>query len=154
MAQKQHSASAARQRSRMRPLQLTDAQMIQMDDALYMGDAQKQFFRERLLALEDMLVARSRETAAEIAVAAAGADPIDRASAEEEHQLAIAGRARDSQQLLEVRAALRRIDTDDFGFCLETGEAIGVGRLLVCPTTTLCVEAQQRRENQTSRYRS
>ena len=83
----------------------------------------------------------------------AEADPVDRASVEEEHQLAIAVRARDASQLVEVRAALRRIEAGDFGWCIETGDMIGVGRLLVCPTTTLCVEAQQRRESLTTRYR-
>lgn len=133
---------------------LNEMQIVSMGESNYMDEAQKQFFRARLVAIEEMLQARSREAAAEIAVPAAGADPIDRASAEEEHQLALAARARDSEQLLEVRAALNRIETDDFGWCAETGEMIGVGRLLVCPTTTLCVEAQQRRESKTTRYRS
>ena len=48
---------------------------------------------------------------------------------------------------------LRRIEAGDFGWCIETGDMIGVGRLLVCPTTTRCVEAQQRRESLTTRYR-
>lgn len=150
----QHTAAAIQEHDRKRVPALNETQIVSMGEASYMDEAQKQFFRARLIAIEEMLQARSREAAAEIAVSATGADPIDRASAEEEHQLALAARARDSEQLLEVRAALKRIDTDEFGWCVETGDMIGVGRLLVCPTATLCVEAQQRRESKTTRYRS
>ena len=151
MAPQQNVAQAVHERE---TIPLTEQQIVHMDDAHYMSESQKQFFRSRLAALSELLLARSRETAAEIAIGAAGADPVDRASAEEEHQLAIAARARDADQLLEVQAALKRIDSDDFGWCVETGEMIGVGRLLICPTTVFCVEAQQRRESSKSRYRS
>ena len=95
------------------------------------------------MALEESLQSRAKLSAAEIRDSNAGADPIDRAIAEEEHQLAIAARVRDAAQLLDVRAALKRIEADEFGWCAETGEMIGVGRLLICPTTTLCVEARE-----------
>lgn len=131
---------------------LTELQIVQMDDVHYMSESQKEFFRARLVALEEWLKARARTTATEIATSSAGADPADRASAEEEHQLAIGARVRDAEKLLEVAAAIQRIDQDSFGWCLDTGEMIGVGRLLICPTTVLCVEAQQRRENKNSRY--
>lgn len=151
MATQQNVVPAVVQR---KTIMLTEKQIVHMDDAHYMSESQKHFFRTRLAALGELLLARSRETAAEIAVGASGADPVDRASAEEEHQLAIAARARDAVQLLEVQAALNRIDFDDFGWCVETGEMIGVGRLLICPTTVFCVEAQQRRESNKTRYRS
>lgn len=154
MAPQQTVATACQTHTRVLPTQLTETQLRRMSEEEYMGEAQKRCFRALLVALEELLEARARSSAAEIAVGSAGADPIDRASAEEEHQLAIAARARDAAQLLEVRAALKRIDADEFGWCDETGDMIGVGRLLACPTTTLCVEAQQRRESKTTRYRS
>lgn len=153
MAPQQNVAIAVQARIPAQLPQITEAQILCMGDE-YMGTAQKQCFRSLLVALEELLEARARSSAAEIAIGSAGADPIDRASAEEEHQLAIAARARDAAQLIEVRAALKRIDADEFGWCVETGDMIGVGRLLICPTTTLCVEAQQRRESKTTRYRS
>lgn len=149
----EHSFAAAfmaDDRIRVRPL--TELQLVQMDDVHYMSESQKNFFRARLVALEEWLKARTRTTSAEIATCSAGADPADRASAEEEHQLAIGARVRDAEKLLEVAAAIKRIDQDSFGWCLDTGEMIGVGRLLICPTTVLCVEAQQRRERKNSRY--
>ena len=133
---------------------LTEALILEMGDDHYMGAEQKQFFRARLIASETELQNRTRQAANEIATVTAGADPVDRASAEEEHQLAIGARARDAVRMVEIQAALRRISTDEFGWCLETGEMIGVSRLLIHPTTTLCVEAQQRSENKTTRYRA
>lgn len=132
---------------------LTEDEILSMADEHYMGEAQKDCFRALLVAMGESLEARSRESAAEIAVGTAGADPVDRASAEEEHQLAIGGRVRDAAQLLQVRAALKRIDANEFGWCVETGDMIGIGRLLASPTAMFSIEAQQRRENKTSRYR-
>lgn len=154
MAQLSHGTPALQERDLTFILPLTDTQIVKMDETHYMRDVQKQFFHARLVALEELLLARTRESASEIAVRAAGADPIDPASTEEEHQLAITARARDAEQLLEVRAVLNRIKTGQFGCCIATGEMIGVGRLLICPTTVLCVKAQQRRENKSTRYRS
>jgi len=153
MPLQQNVITATQQRKRIQLLALTEAQIVRMDDAQYMSDAQKQFFRGRLLALQELLQARLRESVAEIAIVSTAADPVDRASAEEEHRLAIAARARDADRLIEVRVALTRIHADEFGWCDETGERIEVGGLLICPTTTLCVEAQQRRESKTGRYR-
>jgi DnaK suppressor protein len=153
MAQIQNDSIADQARTQIQLNRLTEEQIRQMDID-YMGEGQKDCFRALLAAQEEAMEARARSAAAEIAVGSADADPIDRASAEEEHQQALAARARDAAQLAEVRAALRRIQSDEFGWCVETGDMIGIGRLLICPTTTLCVEAQQRRERQTSRYRS
>lgn len=147
-------ATSVTARNTAQPSQFTAEQIIRMGEDHYMDQAQKDCFKAILTDMAELLEARARESAAEIAISSAGADPVDRASAEEEHQLAIGARARDASQLVEVRAALKRIDVDEFGWCDETGEKIGIGRLLVCPTTTLCIEAQQRRESKTTRYRS
>lgn len=134
--------------------QLTEDEMISMGEEHYMGPTQKDCFRALLVAMAQPLEIRARASAAEIAVGTAEADPADRASAEEEHQLAIGARARDAAQLHQIRAALERIEADEFGWCVETGDMIGIGRLLVCPTTTFCIEAQQRRESKITRYRN
>lgn len=133
---------------------LAEHDVISMGEAEYMNDAQLAFFRSRLIALEAVLIARTRASAFEIADVSVEADPVDRASAEGEHQLAIATRVRDGEQLVEIKAALERIEAGEYGWCVETGEMIGVARLLVRPTAVLCVEAQQRRESKSTRYRS
>lgn len=151
MAQQSLPAAVANIGTRLQDA-LTEEQLVCMTDIEYMNDPQTAFFRARLMHIEDMLRSRVRTAATEIASSSDVADPIDRASAEEEHQLALSNRTRDARQILEVGAALRRIEAGQFGWCVETGEPIGVDRLLICPTATLCFEAQQRRESKTRRY--
>ena len=74
-------------------------------------------------------------------------DPVDRASMEEERAQAHRERARVESRILEIDRALKRIADDEYGYCVETGEPIGLGRLLIQPTATLCIEAQERREH-------
>jgi RNA polymerase-binding protein DksA len=96
-----------------------------------MDESQKRCFRALLVALQELLEARTRSSAAEIAIGSARADPADRASAEEQHELALAARVRDAAQLVDLRAALKRIEADEFGWCTEAGDMILVGRLLI-----------------------
>ncbi|MBS0610750.1 MAG: RNA polymerase-binding protein DksA, partial [Proteobacteria bacterium] len=73
-------------------------------------------------------------------------DPADRATIEEEHALELRTRDRERKLLKKIEQSIARIDAGDYGYCDETGEPIGVGRLLARPTATLSLEAQQRRE--------
>ncbi|CAN7644272.1 TraR/DksA family transcriptional regulator [Massilia sp. LjRoot122] len=132
---------------------LTETQILAMPDDEYMSERQLTFFSSLLAALEATLVAKAQRADGEIAAGAVEADPVDRASIEEEHRMALSTRARDAGQLLEVRAALARIGSGDFGYCAETGDPIGIARLLVRPTTVLTTEAQQRKESMTRRFR-
>jgi DnaK suppressor protein len=125
-----------------------------MPEDEYMNREQLDFFSTLLSQLEVDLLEKARRADAEIATAAAGADPVDRASAEEEHRNALSARSRDSTQLVEVRAALVRISAGEFGFCNETGEPIGIARLLIRPTSQLTIDAQQRQENMSRRFRA
>jgi len=79
-------------------------------------------------------------------------DPADRATIEEEHALELRTRDRERKLLKKVRAALKRIEDGDYGYCEETGDPIGVARLLARPTATLSLEAQQRRELKQKMY--
>lgn len=73
-------------------------------------------------------------------------DPADRATIEEEHALELRTRDRERKLLKKIEQSIARIDAGDYGYCDETGEPIGVGRLIARPTATLSLEAQQRRE--------
>ena len=73
-------------------------------------------------------------------------DPADRATIEEEHALELRTRERERKLMKKVDQALARIDDGAYGYCEETGDAIGLPRLLARPTATMSVEAQQRRE--------
>jgi DnaK suppressor protein len=71
------------------------------------------------------------------------ADPSDRATIEEENLLEQRVRDRERKHLRKIEAALNRIDAGTYGYCLETGEPIGLRRLLVRPTAEYCLEVQE-----------
>jgi DnaK suppressor protein len=79
-------------------------------------------------------------------------DPADRATIEEEHALELRTRDRERKLIKKVQQALANIDAGDYGYCEETGEPIGLARLLARPTATLSIEAQQRRELRQRQY--
>mgnify|MGYP003346871657 CR=1 FL=1 len=70
----------------------------------------------------------------------------DQATIEEEYALELRARDRERKLLKKIEQSIGRIDAGDYGYCDETGEPIGVGRLLARPTATLSLEAQERRE--------
>jgi DnaK suppressor protein len=73
-------------------------------------------------------------------------DPNDRATQEEEFSLELRTRDRERKLIKKVQQALARIESGEYGYCEETGDPIGIPRLLARPTATLSLEAQQRRE--------
>ena len=129
------------------PHELTDAEVLAMPDSEYMNDAQLGFFRHKLLVLRNDILNNAGETAEHLREdAVVVPDPADRATIEEEHALVLRTRDRERKLLKKIDQSIARIDSGDYGYCDETGEPIGVGRLLARPTATLSLEAQQRRE--------
>ncbi|OYU45038.1 MAG: RNA polymerase-binding protein DksA [Burkholderiales bacterium PBB4] len=129
------------------PEQLTDAELIAMPDAEYMNDVQMAAFKVRLLKLKADILASAGETTEHLREdSSVTPDPADRATIEEEHALELRTRDRERKLLKKIEQSIVRIDAGDYGYCDETGEPIGVGRLLARPTATLSLEAQQRRE--------
>jgi DnaK suppressor protein len=126
---------------------LTEAELQAMPEAEYMNDKQLEFFRARLQALKDDLLSNAGETTEHLREdTSIVPDPADRATIEEEHALELRTRDRERKLLKKISQSITRIDAGDYGFCDETGEPIGLGRLLARPTATLSLEAQQRRE--------
>ena len=127
--------------------ELTEAELLAMPDTEYMNDKQLDFFRARLTALKDDLLSNAGETTEHLREdTSIVPDPADRATIEEEHALELRTRDRERKLLKKIEQSIARIDAGDYGFCDETGEPIGLGRLLARPTATLSLEAQQRRE--------
>jgi DnaK suppressor protein len=127
--------------------QLTDAEVLAMSDDEYMNDKQMAFFRLKLVHLKRDILSNAGETTEHLREdTAVVPDPADRATIEEEHALELRTRDRERKLLKKIEQSIGRIDAGDYGFCDETGEPIGVGRLLARPTATLSLEAQQRRE--------
>ncbi|HEY4073535.1 MAG TPA: RNA polymerase-binding protein DksA [Herbaspirillum sp.] len=125
---------------------LTEAQILKMGEKDYMNEAQLAFFKARLQQLERELVRNAGETTEHLRETVLVPDPADRATIEEEHALELRTRDRERKLLKKVQQSIASIDTGEYGWCEETGEPIGVPRLLARPTATLSLEAQQRRE--------
>jgi len=125
---------------------LTEERLLKMPDSAYMNAEQLAFFKHRLQQMERELVANADETTEHLRETVIVPDPADRATIEEEHALELRTRDRERKLLKKVQQALARIDAGDYGYCEETGEPIGIPRLLARPTATLSLEAQQRRE--------
>ena len=127
--------------------ELTEAEVLAMPDSEYMNDKQLEFFRVKLQTLKDDLLSNAGETTEHLREdTSIVPDPADRATIEEEHALELRTRDRERKLLKKISQSLARIDAGDYGFCDETGEPIGLGRLIARPTATLSLEAQQRRE--------
>ena len=127
--------------------QLTDADVLAMPDGEYMNDVQLAFFRRKLQLLKADMLANAGETTEHLREdTVVVPDPADRATIEEEHALELRTRDRERKLLKKIEQAIARIDSGDYGYCEETGEPIGVGRLMARPTASLSLEAQQRRE--------
>lgn len=127
--------------------ELTDADLMAMPDAEYMNDVQLAAFRLKLSTLKQEILASAGETTEHLREdTSVVPDPADRATIEEEHALELRTRDRERKLLKKIEQSIGRIDSGDYGYCDETGEPIGVGRLLARPTATLSLEAQQRRE--------
>lgn len=126
---------------------LSDDELLAMPEAEYMNEKQLEFFRARLQALKDDLLSNAGETTEHLREdTSIVPDPADRATIEEEHALELRTRDRERKLLKKITQSLARLDSGEYGFCDETGEPIGLARLLARPTATLSLEAQQRRE--------
>ncbi|MCE2912295.1 MAG: RNA polymerase-binding protein DksA [Rubrivivax sp.] len=126
---------------------LTEDELLAMPDSEYMNDKQLEFFRARLQQQKDDLLSNAGETTEHLREdTSIVPDPADRATIEEEHALELRTRDRERKLLKKIAQSLERLDRGDYGYCDETGEPIGLARLLARPTATLSLEAQQRRE--------
>ena len=116
---------------------LTEAELLAMPDSEYMNDKQLEFFRTKLQTLKDDLLSNAGETTEHLREdTSIVPDPADRATIEEEHALELRTRDRERKLLKKISQSLGRIDAGDYGFCDETGEPIGLGRLIARPTAT------------------
>jgi DnaK suppressor protein len=127
--------------------QLSDDEVKAMPDSEYMNEKQLAFFRHKLSVLKQDIHNSAGETTEHLREdTVVVPDPADRATIEEEHALELRTRDRERKLLKKIEQSIARIDSGDYGYCDETGEPIGVGRLIARPTANLSLEAQQRRE--------
>ncbi len=124
----------------------TEAELLKMPESDYMNERQLGFFRDRLRQLEQEILSNAGATTENLRETQFVPDPADRATIEEEHALELRTRDRERKLLKKVQQSIVRIDGGEYGWCEETGEPIGLRRLLARPTATLSLEAQERRE--------
>ncbi len=131
---------------------ITEAELLKMPEADYMNAAQLAFFKNRLHEMEQEILRNADSTTEHLRETVVVPDPADRATIEEEHALELRTRDRERKLLKKIQQSIGRIDNSDYGYCEETGEPIGIPRLLARPTATLSLEAQQRRELKQKMY--
>jgi len=119
----------------------------------YMGKLQSEHFREILANWKRDLMEEVDRTVSHMKDEAANfPDPNDRATQEEEFSLELRTRDRERKLIRKIDEALKRIEDGSYGYCLETGEEIGIKRLEARPVATLSIEAQERRERRERQY--
>jgi DnaK suppressor protein len=112
-----------------------------------MNPRMQEYFRRKLLAWRDEILNESRTTLDNLREENVPLpDMADRASSESDRALELRARDRQRKLIAKIDAALRRIETGEYGYCEDTGEPIGVGRLDARPIATLSLEAQERHE--------
>jgi len=140
------SPAAAAPKTEQRFAGLSEAEVLRAPASQYMNATQLAFFRERLHAMQRELLEKADVTSEHLREHDIEADPTDQATIEEEYALELRARDRERKLLKKIEQALRRIEDGSYGYCEETGEPIGIPRLLARPTATLTIEAQSRRE--------
>ena len=131
---------------------LTEEELLAMPESDYMNEAQLAFFKDRLKQLEQDILTNAGATTENLRETQFVPDPADRATIEEEHALELRTRDRERKLLKKVQQSIAMIDSGEYGWCTETGEPIGLPRLLARPTATLSLEAQERREMRQKLY--
>jgi DnaK suppressor protein len=129
-----------------KPKVLTEEDLLKAPERDYMNEAQLAFFRQRLIDIRDQILRNADNTGEHLRENEVTTDPSDRATLEEEYTLELRTRDRERKLLKKVEKSIKLIDDGNYGYCEETGEPIGIPRLLARPTATLSLEAQERRE--------
>ena len=112
-------------------------------DEEYMNEDQILHFRKILTAWHERIVEEASRTVAHMQDEASNfPDPADRATQEEEFSLELRNRDRERKLMKKIEYTLKKLDTDDFGYCDSCGEEIGIRRLEARPTADLCIDCK------------
>jgi DnaK suppressor protein len=145
-AAKAAPAKTAKASKKIAGIPQNDAELMAMPESDYMNQAQLAYFKAKLTAMRDEILENARETGEHLKENEVFADPNDRATVEEENLLEQRVRDRERKLLKKINSSLTRIEEGEYGFCLETGDPIGLPRLLARPTAELSIEAQEKHE--------
>lgn len=118
------------------------------DKGEFMNPIMKEYFRQQLIIWREDLLKESEATIQDTlqSTELQKPDMADRASAETDHALELRTRDRERKLISKINSTIRKLDDDEYGYCDETGEPIGIGRLKARPIATFGLEAQERHE--------
>ena len=120
----------------------------------FMNAKQKEFFKRKLLAWRSDIIQETKETLNNLQKEVVNfSDLADRASSETDRSLELRARDRQRKLILKIDEALLRIEDGAYGYCEDTGESIGLKRLVARPIATLSIDSQERHERKEKVYR-
>ena len=119
----------------------------------FMNESQIEYFRNKLLDWKKSILSESKDTIKGMKEETRNIpDVADRASEETDRALELRTRDRQRKLISKIDSALRRIEDGSYGYCEETGEPIGLKRLMARPVATLCIAAQEKHEKDEKVY--
>lgn len=117
------------------------------DSEDFMNPRQKAYFLRKLRVWKDAMIDESRATMAQLQVdTLREPDLADRASSETDWAIELRTRDRQRKLIGKIDGAIRRLYSDEFGYCEVTGEPISLARLDARPIATMTIEAQEKHE--------
>jgi len=126
---------------------MTEEELLQQPEEDYMNDQQQALFHQRLLLQRHELQDRINDAFDELRKYESSSDPSDDGSTEEQREAQLRLLRREEKLVEKIDRALQRLVSGEYGWCEETGEPIGLPRLLLQPTATLSFEAKEWQEN-------
>ena len=120
----------------------------------YMCAKHKKFFTEKLITWRKEIVKSNNESVvlSNLDDNSSSADIVDQASSHTEKTVEMRASNRRRKLVNKIDAALRRIKDNTYGYCEETGEPIGLKRLIARPIATLSIQAQEQHEQEEKIY--
>jgi DnaK suppressor protein len=132
---------------------MTKEEVLAAPEEDYMNEQQQAYFRQLLLALRDEAVESMEKAKEQLSSPPKMNDDADHAAYEEASRLTLRILDRERRLLPKIEEALNRLTTGDYGYCLESGEPIGIPRLLARPTAELCAEVKAINERREQNFR-
>ena len=132
---------------------LTEEEILVAPESEYMNEEQLVFFEHKLQALYTSTCVRIQEAKESIVTPMEFSDDNDRASNEEQSAIALRIVDREQKLLPKIQQSLERLHSGDYGYCLESGEPIGIPRLLARLTAEYCTEVKAQKEIKEHQYK-
>ncbi len=132
---------------------LSEEQILAASESDYMNKEQLEFFRHRLTELHQSVTERLQEAKKEITKSPDSGDESDHAFWESQCSILLRIIGREQKLLPKIQQALKRARTESYGYCMESGESIGIQRLLIRPTAEYCADVKTLQEIKENFYR-